>query len=161
VGWCDRPPPGLTVSIWITFALFFKLRFAIERQNLRSNPSSDCPCFLPVKKTTTKCTQTYHFGDKNIFSVEGPSPLHHIPLPLTPTAPRRLLAEILNAPCTGSVYLLFFLLFPVVSTSYLVNKDVHKYVYSSKRLAYEFCTDISNSFYRFVLYRFFVVIVEK
>ena len=49
----------------------------------------------------------------------------------------------------------FFLLFPVVSTSYLVNKDVHKYVYSSKRLAYEFCTDISNSFYRFVLYRFF------
>jgi len=39
-------------------------------------------------KTAIKCTQAYHFGDKNDFYRQGPIPLHRIPLPLTPTAPR-------------------------------------------------------------------------
>ena len=53
-------------------------------------------------KTAPKCTQTYHFGDKNdFFSREVPSPLHHTPLPSTPTAHRphpTFLNEILNTP---------------------------------------------------------------
>jgi len=53
-------------------------------------------------KTAAKCTQTYHFGDKNdFFSREVPSPLHHTPLPSTPTAHRphpTFLNEILNTP---------------------------------------------------------------
>jgi len=36
------------------------------------------------------------WGQKVIFYWGGP--LHYIPLPLTPTAPRRLLTEILNTP---------------------------------------------------------------
>jgi len=32
-------------------------------------------------KTASKCTQTYNFGDKNIFFLGGASHHHHIPPP--------------------------------------------------------------------------------
>ena len=59
-------------------------------------------------KTASKCTQTFHFGDKNdFFSGEGaqPPPLH--PTPSTHMAPRPLLTEILNTPLIIDVHLNF------------------------------------------------------
>ena len=47
-------------------------------------------------KTASKCTQTYHFGDRKLFFFWGS--VSTTPHPSTPTAPRPLLTEIVNTP---------------------------------------------------------------
>ena len=77
-------PFDLTVNFWIIFAVSCKLRFAIRKINVpRLLVTVRVFCLV---KTASKCTQTYHFGDKYIFSGRGAAP-YTTPIPSTLTAP--------------------------------------------------------------------------
>ena len=98
--WCDRPlwsdrellPLDNFSTVFVSFVSQLKRKIRVSRLLVTVRVF----CLL---KTASKCTQTYNLGDKNdFFSVEGPSPIHNTPPPLTPTAPRPLLTEILNTP---------------------------------------------------------------
>jgi len=52
--------------------------------------------FSCLLKPASKCTQTYHFGDKDVFSGEGSQPPPQHLTSSTPKAPRPLLTKILN-----------------------------------------------------------------
>ena len=82
-------PFGLTVNFWIILGTVFVSFVSWLNRKIR------VPRLLPVKNWS-KCTQSYHFGDKNIFFLRSVPVSSTTPWASTPTAPRPLVTEILN-----------------------------------------------------------------
>jgi len=90
-------------------------------------------------KTVSKCTQTYHFGDKNDFFLgRGPatSTTPSDPTPSTPMAPCSLLTEILNMPLV--LYVLAVSLV-IRDDGLSVHMDVDTFVDVTTWIAYTCC----------------------
>ena len=100
----DRPLQS-HCDFWDNLHIFFTILYASFRE---LNHKICVPRLLVIVrvfcllKTVSKCTHTYHFGDKNLFLCGGdqPSPQHFT---LSASTALHLLTEILNMPLIGFV----------------------------------------------------------